>query len=334
MELYVIVFLPIIISFAICALLCPFCIPFLRKLKFGQNVRDDGPESHLKKAGTPTMGGVMIMLAVIVASLVMIFVFDNYEIIPVVVLMVGFGLVGFLDDFIKIVKKRSLGLKAWQKLILQFVFTAIFVLTIGPVSLISKGNSLLDITKITIPFTSYEFQMPMWLFLIFVVFVVLGTVNGTNFTDGLDGLASSVTSVVAGFFLLAAMLINKNYASISGIMLGALLAFLLFNAHPAKVFMGDTGSLALGGYVAGIALMLKMPIIIIIVGLIYFVEVLSVMLQVSYFKLTHGKRIFKMAPIHHHFELCGYSETQVVTAFTIVTFILCMLGLVSMMGLL
>lgn len=315
------VLMPVVISFGISVVLCPIIIPFLRKLKFGQYVRDDGPESHLKKAGTPTMGGLVILVSILLTSLIYI---RNYsDIIPVLFMTLGFGIIGFLDDYIKVVLKRSLGLRPLQKMLGQFVVTAIFVYYYFDVAKLD--------TRVLIPFMNGRaFDMPSWLFVLFVFIVVLGTVNGVNFTDGLDGLASGVTVIVATFFTVAALALNANMTPITGAVVGSLLGFLLFNTYPARVFMGDTGSLALGGFVASIALMLHMPLYIVIVGLIYLVEVLSVILQVGYFKLTHGKRIFKMAPIHHHFELSGYSETQVVAAFSIMTAILCMIALMAM----
>lgn len=315
------VLMPVVISFGISVVLCPIIIPFLRKLKFGQYVRDDGPESHLKKAGTPTMGGLVILVSILLTSLIYI---RNYsDIIPVLFMTLGFGIIGFLDDYIKVVLKRSLGLRPLQKMLGQFVVTAIFVYYYFDVAKLD--------TRVLIPFVNGQvFVMPSWLFVLFVFVVVLGTVNGVNFTDGLDGLASGVTVIVATFFTVAALALNANMTPITGAVVGSLLGFLLFNTYPARVFMGDTGSLALGGFVASIALMLHMPLYIVIVGLIYLVEVLSVILQVGYFKLTHGKRIFKMAPIHHHFELSGYSETQVVAAFSILTAILCMIALMAM----
>ena len=315
------ILMPVVIYFGISVVLCPIIIPFLRKLKFGQYVRDDGPESHLKKAGTPTMGGLVILVSILLTSL--IYIRRYPDIIPVLFMTLGFGIIGFLDDYIKVVMKRSLGLKPLQKMFGQFIVTAIFVYYYFNVAKIEAS--------IVIPFTGgMAFTMPDWLFIIFVFIVVLGTVNGVNFTDGLDGLASGVTAIVATFFTVAALALNAAMAPITGAVVGSLLGFLLFNTYPARVFMGDTGSLALGGFVASIALMLRMPLFIVIVGLIYLVEVISVMLQVGYFKLTHGKRIFKMAPIHHHFELSGFSETQVVAAFSIVTAILCLLGLMAM----
>ena len=298
--------IPVLISFLISVVLCPILIPFLRKLKFGQTVRDEGPASHLKKNGTPTMGGLGIRFSVLITSLI----------------YVG-RIIGFLDDYIKVVKKRSLGLTPLQKIVLQFIVTAVFTYYYFDVAKLD--------TQTRIPFVEgYAFSMPAWLFVIFIFIVVLGTVNGVNFTDGLDGLASGVTVIVATFFAIAALGINANMSPIITSVIGALLGFLMFNTYPARVFMGDTGSLALGGFVASTALMLRIPLFIVIVGLVYLIEVLSVILQVGYFKITHGKRIFKMAPIHHHFELCGFSETQVVAAFSIVTALLCLLGMAAL----
>ena len=310
--------MPVIISFLISVVFCPILIPFLRKLKFGQTEREEGPQSHLKKNGTPTMGGLVILASILLTSLIGKFT----EILPVLFMTLGFGLIGFLDDYIKVVKKRSLGLTPLQKMALQFVVTGVFIYYYFKIAGLN--------TSIKIPFVSGDgFVMPTWLFIIFVFIVVLGTVNGVNFTDGLDGLASGVTVIVATFFTIAALSLNPSMTPITGAVVGSLLGFLLFNTYPARVFMGDTGSLALGGFVSSIALMLHMPLFIVIIGLIYLVEVLSVILQVGYFKLTHGKRIFKMAPIHHHFELCGYSETQVVAAFSIVTALLCLVGILA-----
>lgn len=310
---------PIVTAFLISAATGPFIIPFLHRLKVGQTVRNEGPEAHLKKNGTPTMGGIMILFAIVVTSL---FYVKNYpKIIPILFLTLGFGMIGFLDDYIKVVLKRSMGLRAWQKLVLQFVVTGVFawyLVNYTDVSLAMK-----------IPFwQGHYLDFGIWNIPI-LFFIVIGTVNGTNFTDGLDGLASSVTVVVAAFFTVVAIGTGSGIEPVTCAVIGALLGFLLFNVYPARVFMGDTGSLALGGFVAAAAYMMQMPIFIAIVGFIYLVEVLSVMLQVTYFKLTHGKRIFKMAPIHHHFELCGWSETRVVTVFSIVTALLC---LVALMG--
>ncbi len=312
--------LAIIISFAISALLCPIVIPFLHRLKFGQQVRDDGPQAHLKKQGTPTMGGLIILSSIIITS---IFYIPRYpKIIPVLFVTVGFGIIGFLDDYIKIVMKRSEGLNPKQKLIGQIIITGIFawyLMTSGEVG-----------TEMLIPFTGgfdNGFFLDLGIFFIPALFIiVLGTDNGVNFTDGLDGLCTSVTILVATFFTIVAIGENSGISPITGAVVGSLLGFLLFNVYPAKVFMGDTGSLALGGFVASSAYMMRMPIFIAIVGMIYLVEVLSVIIQVTYFKKTGGKRIFKMAPIHHHFELCGWSETRVVAVFSIITAILCLVA--------
>ena len=312
--------LAIIISFAISALLCPIVIPFLHRLKFGQQVRDDGPQAHLKKQGTPTMGGLIILSSIIITS---IFYIPRYpKIIPVLFVTVGFGIIGFLDDYIKIVMKRSEGLNPKQKLLGQIVITGIFAWY-----LMSSGEVGTDML---IPFTGgfdNGYFLDLGIFFLPALFlIVLGTDNGVNFTDGLDGLCTSVTILVATFFTIVAIGENSGISPITGAVVGSLLGFLLFNVYTAKVFMGDTGSLALGGFVAASAYMMRMPIFIAIVGMIYLVEVLSVIIQVTYFKKTGGKRIFKMAPIHHHFELCGWSETRVVAVFSIITAILCLVA--------
>ena len=312
--------LAIIIAFAVSAILCPIVIPFLHKLKFGQQVREDGPQAHLKKQGTPTMGGLVFLTAVVITSL--LYIRDYPRIIPVLFMTVGFGVIGFLDDYIKIVMKRSEGLNPVQKLIGQFIITGIFVYYL--VCSDEVGTSML------VPFTGgFEHGIYLdlgFLFIPFVFFVVLGTDNGVNFTDGLDGLCTSVTILVATFLTIISIGENSGISPITGAVVGSLLGFLLFNVYPAKVFMGDTGSLALGGFVASSAFMMQIPLFIPIIGLIYLVEVLSVILQVSYFKATHGKRIFRMAPIHHHFELGGWSETRVVAVFSIVTALLCLVA--------
>ena len=312
--------LAIIIAFAVSAILCPVVIPFLHKLKFGQQVREDGPQAHLKKQGTPPMGGLVFLTAVVITSL--LYIRDYPRIIPVLFMTVGFGIIGFLDDYIKIVMKRSEGLNPVQKLIGQFVITGIFVYY-----LVCSGEVG---TSMLVPFTG-GFEHGIYLnlgilFIPFVFFVVLGTDNGVNFTDGLDGLCTSVTILVATFLTIISIGENSGISPITGAVVGSLLGFLLFNVYPAKVFMGDTGSLALGGFVASSAFMMQMPLFIPIIGLIYLVEVLSVIMQVSYFKATHGKRIFRMAPIHHHFELGGWSETRVVAVFSIVTALLCLVA--------
>lgn len=308
--------LAVIIAFVISAIMCPIVIPFLHKLKFGQQVREDGPQAHLKKQGTPTMGGLVILTSIIITSL--LYIKDYPKIIPILFMTVGFGVIGFLDDYIKIVMKRSEGLNPMQKIIGQIIITGIFAYFLVTSDDVGTG--------MIIPFTNSFLEMPLWLFVPALFFIVLGTDNGVNFTDGLDGLCTSVTILVATFFTIVAIGENSGISPITGAVVGALLGFLLFNVYPARVFMGDTGSLALGGFVASSAFMMRMPLFIAIVGLIYLVEVLSVIIQVTYFKKTGGKRIFKMAPIHHHFELCGWSETRVVAVFSIITAILCLLA--------
>ena len=315
------IFLPAFISFVLTIILCPVFIPVLHKMKFGQYVREEGPESHLKKAGTPTMGGIVMLAAFTVTGLA--YMMNEPQLFPVILLTAGFGFIGFLDDYIKLAKKRSLGLRAWQKLGLQIVLTAVFAYIIM--------NNYPELTQIVIPFTKGNVVWDLGvLFVPFVFITVLGTVNGANFTDGLDGLATMVTLIIAMFFAVLSLRIGSPVSDTSMIMIGTLLGFLMFNTYPAKVFMVDTGSLALGGFVVAQAFMLKAPLFIIIVAFIYLAEILSVMIQVSYFKLTHGKRIFKMAPIHHHFELSGFEETRVVAMFAVVTIILCFVGFIAL----
>lgn len=316
--------LAIIIAFAISAMLCPIVIPFLHRLKFGQEVRREGPESHLKKQGTPTMGGLIILTSVIITSL--FYIRDYPKILPVLFMTVGFGIVGFLDDYIKIVMKRSEGLKPFQKIIGQLIITGIFAYYL----IHSKDVG----TGMLIPFTG-GFDKGLYLnlgifFVPAVFFIVIGTDNGVNFTDGLDGLCTSVTILVATFLTVVAIGEKAGISPITGAVVGSLLGFLLFNVYPARVFMGDTGSLALGGFVASSAFMMQIPIFIAIIGFIYLLEVLSDIIQIAYFKKTGGKRFFKMAPIHHHFELCGWSETRVVAVFAIVTTVLCLLAYIGL----
>ena len=314
------VFIPVIIAFILSVVMGPVIIPVLRRLKMGQTERVDGVQSHLKKAGTPTMGGVIILLSVVITSV--FYIKDYPEIIPILFVTVGFGLIGFLDDYLKVVMKRSDGLFPKQKMALQIVVTAIFAFYLIKFTDVSLA--------MLIPFSGGKYLNIGWLAVPLLFIAVIGTVNGVNFTDGLDGLASSVTVLVATFFTVVAIGTGAGISPVTCAGVGALLGFLLFNVYPASVFMGDTGSLALGGFVASTAYMLQMPIFILIVGLIYLIEVLSVMIQVTYFKKTGGKRIFKMAPIHHHFELCGWSETRVVAVFSIVTAILCLIALMAM----
>ena len=313
----------IIISFVIGVILCPIVIPMLRKLKFGQNVRDDGPETHLAKQGTPTMGGVAFLLAFVITSF--FFLKGNMDGAAIMLMTLCYGLIGFLDDYIKVVKKRSLGLRAYQKLLLQLIVTGLFCAYI-----LKSGIG----TEIYVPFTN-GFMLDLGiLFVPFLFVAVLGTVNGVNLTDGLDGLAGGVTLLVASFFMIVAWAAGSTISPICGAIAGGLLAFLIFNSYPAKVFMGDTGSLALGGFVAATAFILKMPIFIVIVGFIYLWESITVMLQVGWFKLTkkkygEGRRLFKMAPFHHHLEMSGWSEWKIVIAASALTALLCAISLLA-----
>ena len=311
--------LAVLISFGISSLLGPVVIPWLKRLKIGQTVREDGPAAHLKKNGTPTMGGVLILLGVSVTTL--IFLKDYPGTAPILFLTVGFGLIGFLDDYIKVLCRRSMGLTPLQKLTGQIGVTALFawyLLHYTDVSLAMR-----------VPFFPDRYlDFGVWNLPI-LFFIVLGTVNGVNFTDGLDGLAGSVTLMVTVFFTAVAIGERSGIEPVTCAVAGALLGFLLFNVYPAAVFMGDTGSLALGGFVAACGYLLQMPLYIALVGAVYLAEVLSVILQVAYFKACGGRRLFKMAPLHHHFELCGWSETRIAAVFTIITALMCLVGLLS-----
>ena len=309
-----------LIAFFITVILSPTMIKYLQKLKFGQFIRDEGPESHLKKSGTPTMGGLIFIFAILIVSL--LYMRKYPDILPILFVTLGFGLIGFLDDYIKVVMKRSLGLTPLQKMLGQIIVTGVFAWYM----VFNSGNG----TRMLIPFSGgRELDLGI-LYVPVLFFIVLGTVNGANFTDGLDGLASSVTVLIATFFTVAAVGLGvTGIIPITCATVGALLGFLVFNVYPARVFMGETGSLALGGFVVSTAYVLKMPLFIPIVAFIYLIEVLSVIIQVSYYKKTK-KRIFKMAPIHHHFELSGWPETKVVAIFSIVTAVLCLIGLIAL----
>ena len=310
--------IPALIAFFITLILGPGLIKFLHRLKFGQFIREEGPESHLKKSGTPTMGGILFLVGILAGSA--FFIKDYPKIVPVLFGPLGFGLIGFLDDYIKVVMKRNLGLTPAQKMLGQIFITAVFAVYMVKYSGLG--------TDILIPFSGGKMLHLGFLYVPVLFFVVLGTVNGANFTDGLDGLASSVTTLIAVFLTVIAAASGTDIHPVTCAVIGALLGFLCFNTHPAKVFMGDTGSLALGGFVVSAAYMLQLPLFLPIVAFIYFIEVLSVIIQVGYFKRTK-KRIFKMAPIHHHFELSGWPETKVVSIFSIVTAVLCLIGLLA-----
>lgn len=312
--------LPALLSFVIAVLIGPKVIEILKKLKAGQTEREEGLESHQKKTGTPTMGGVIFLLPVVVIGI--FYGASHKEVIPVLILTIGFGIIGFIDDYIKVVRKHNLGLRAWQKILGQLVVTILFSVYVETFTDISLA--------MRVPFTSIVLDFGIFNIPI-LFFIALGTANGTNFTDGVDGLCASVTAVVAAFFAVAGMHYGATGAEVmSSAMVGALLGYLVYNVYPGKVMMGDTGSLAIGGFVTGIAYVMQMPIFIVIVGFIYAFEVISVILQVSYFKITHGKRIFRMAPIHHHFEKGGWSETRVVNVFTTVTILLCLIAYVGL----
>ena len=316
------VILYFVMPLAVTALLTYGLIPYFHRKQFGQYIREEGPKAHLKKQGTPTMGGLVFVLAIVIVSL---FYVRRYpKILPVMLLTVGFGIVGFIDDFLKVVKHQSEGFNPKQKFLCQLVFCLVFALYLY----LSPAYD----HRMQVPFTEIYLDLG-WFYVPALLFIVLGTDNGANFTDGLDGLASSVTAVIALFLGFVSLYFGKadaQLAPISGAVFGALMGFLMFNCYPAKVFMGDTGSLALGGFVAAAAFEMGIPLFIPIFALIYLVEVLSVIIQVTYFKKTHGKRIFRMAPIHHHFELGGWSETKVVTVFTVLTVLLCLVASLGM----
>ena len=315
--------LPMLIAFAVAAILGPVMIPWLRKLKFGQEILEIGPNWHKNKAGTPTMGGFMFIAGVLVSVGVALLANFDIRLAMMLIIALGFGLIGFVDDYVKVVKKRNLGLTAIQKFALQAILSVIYIIVL-------KETGNLD-TEIVIPFVKTTLTLPWWLYIVFILFVVTGTVNAVNLTDGIDGLATSITVVVALFFAVAAVLVKSTGESIFAMaLLGGCLGFLMFNKHPAKVFMGDTGSLFLGGAVSVMAVGLKMPLILIICGFVYLFETLSVILQVASFKLT-GKRIFKMSPIHHHFEMCGWREVKIVSVFTLVTAVLCVISVLAIL---
>ncbi|XZL10601.1 phospho-N-acetylmuramoyl-pentapeptide-transferase [Clostridium perfringens] len=308
----------IVISFIVASILGPIIIPLLHKLKFGQNIRQEGPKSHLKKAGTPTIGGLIFIFATIITMFIMVGN-PTDEAMIALYSFVGFGFVGFLDDLLKIIKKKNEGLTSGQKMILLLIVSGF--LTWYAYKYIG--------TSINIPFLNGQINFGLF-YIPFVMFYFAGVTNAVNLTDGLDGLATSVTVLVTTFLgIISYNLGHISLAIFCVALAGALLAFLRFNAFPARVFMGDTGSLALGGAVAMVALILKMPLILVLIGIIYVIETLSVILQVASFKFT-GKRIFKMAPIHHHFEQLGWSETKIVSVFSIITVVFCFIAFASL----
>ena len=316
----------LIITFIVSIILGIIIIPILRKLKVGQIERDDGPKSHLKKQGTPTMGGIIIIIAMLLVAIGICIYFTingqitiAHKILPVLLLTLGFGMIGFIDDFKKLVLKNTKGLKPSYKMLglliisVAYVIYLIYVLKIG--------------TQTYIPIWKQYIDLPIYLYIPFAILVILGTTNAVNLTDGIDGLASSVSAIILTCLTVIGIMFGQPEISVFGsIVIGAVLGFLMFNLHPAKVFMGDTGSLLLGGVISAIALYLKMPLLLLLIAIIPVIETISVIIQVVYFKKT-GKRVFKMTPIHHHFELSGWKESKVVIIFSLITLVLCIIGL-------
>lgn len=326
------ILVPFAVAFLVTLLLGKPIISYLHKMKFGQKILEIGPKWHMNKQNTPTMGGVMFIIGTVAAMLAgnLAGASLGASSFVVLALALAYGAVGFVDDYAKIKKKQNAGLTAKQKLILQIIVACIFI------ALLRLVDAGLNITAagvgVYVPFANSTFYLPWAVYLVFAAFVIVGTNNAVNLTDGIDGLATTVTMIVTFFFTLVAERQGNLPAMIfAAALTGALVAFRFFNAHPAKVFMGDTGSLFLGGAVAGLAFACDMPLILILVGFVYIVETLSDIIQVVYFKATHGKRFFKMAPIHHHFEMCGWSENKIVSTFSLVTIIMCILAYIGVM---
>lgn len=316
----------LIIAFVISMILAFIIIPILRKLKVGQIERDDGPQSHLKKQGTPTMGGIIMIIAVIIVIIASYVYFTLNgandiagKLLPMAILTIGFGIIGFIDDFKKLVLKNTKGLKPSYKMLGLLIISVMYVI------FITQGLNMG--TDTYIPILKTYFNLPIYIYIPFAIVVILGTTNAINLTDGIDGLSSSVCAIIITCLTIIGIIFKVEEASLFGsIVIGATLGFLMFNIHPAKVFMGDTGSLFLGGVISAIALYLKVPLILLVIALIPVIETISVMIQVVYFKKT-GKRFFKMAPLHHHFELQGWKENKVVIVFSLATLVLCIVGL-------
>ncbi len=312
-------------SLVLTGVLGHFLLPVLRALKAGQSVREIGPTWHNNKAGTPLMGGIMFILAVVICLVANLPSMTEYSVFYVLILSLCFGTVGFLDDFCKVKFKRDLGLTALQKAMLQMAVSAIYLYVIYRAGIMT--------TDIYVPFFNVTFYLHPMVYIFFAMFVMVGCVNSVNLTDGIDGLCSSVTIPVMVFFTAAAIALGKyDLALLPAALVGGLIAYLHYNWHPAKVFMGDTGSLFLGGCVCAMAFALDMPLVLILAGFVYIVETMSDIIQVAYFKATHGKRIFKMAPIHHHFEMCGWKEVKIVLVFTGVSAVMCLVAWLSIAG--
>lgn len=317
----------LLVSFFATIILGIFIIPILQRLKVGQSEREDGPKSHLKKSGTPTMGGIIMAISIIGASIV---AFGHYmgkepeigkKLIPLILAAIGFGLVGFIDDYKKVILRNTDGLKPSAKMLGLLIVSVLYVIYITQI--LNVG------TDIIIPFFKTTIKLPLLIYIPFTIFVILATTNAINLTDGVDGLATSVTLVIVTTITIIAIILDvKEVIILGSIVCGTCLGFLIFNLNKAKVFMGDTGSLLLGGVVACSAIYLRMPLIILIIALVPVMETLSVIIQVVYFKKTR-KRFFKMTPIHHHFELCGWRENKIVTVFSFATILLCIIGLFS-----
>ena len=317
-----------LVAFAASALIGRFLIPWLRALKAGQSIKEIGPVWHMAKQGTPTMGGIMFIAGIFIAILVtgwQDFSQGRFGALFVFLFALVFGVIGFLDDFMKVKYHKNEGLTASQKFLLQLAAAIVFTVLLRYTGYLTPD--------LYIPFFNVSFQLPWAVYMVFAAFVIVATVNAVNLTDGVDGLATGVTLPVALFFLAVSLMWKITDLSIfAAALVGGLCAFLIYNFHPAKVFMGDTGSLFLGGTVCGLAFALDIPLIIVLVGIIYLLETLSDIIQVTYFKLTHGKRIFRMAPLHHHFEMGGWSEEKLFTVFTLVTLVCCVLAYFGVVG--
>ena len=324
-----------VVAFVISAVIGKFLVPALRRWKAGQSIKEDGPTWHMSKQGTPTMGGLMFILATIIVVLVVngpAILSGDWTSVIVLVFALVFGAIGFLDDYAKIKKKETTGLTAGQKFLLQLAAAILFIVLLRKCGILSPN--------LYVPFFGVELHLPWVVYLIFAVLVITGTVNAVNITDGLDGLSSSVTLPVCAFFAAAfgwawvkwQQSGTAGMAVFAAALFGGLVGFLLYNHYPAKVFMGDTGSLFLGGAVCGMAFALDLPLILILVGIIYIIETLSDIIQVTYFKATHGKRIFRMAPLHHHLEMGGWNEKKVVFVFASISLVFCILAFFGVMG--
>lgn len=317
----------LISTFIISVIIALIIIPILRKLKVGQIEREDGPQSHLSKQGTPTMGGVIMLIAIIISAIIAFIYYSKIDIevaknmIPLLIIAIGIGLIGFIDDFKKLILKNTKGLKPSYKMLGLLIISVVFVMYIINFTNVN--------TEILIPFTETQINIPIWLYIPFIIFIILATTNAVNLTDGVDGLGGSVSVIIIATLTVIGMIFGIQEIVIFGsIVCGACLGFLIFNIHPAKIFMGDTGSLMLGGIISAMAIYLRIPLILILIAIIPILETLSVMIQVTYYRKTK-KRIFKMAPLHHHFELSGWSENKVVSIFSLITTIVCIIGIYS-----